>query len=200
MFLTKKGAMFGLDARIALAIFGALSVISGAALYSAIQSAKVTAIITELDELDKASTSFLLDTGSYLAAEAGADKATLDASKLVSNTPAISGWQGPYISYAASGRLLTHAVNGDIAVVAALTSVWSDVEAVSGTKCLKTSPSCAVFTCFKGVSLDIQKAVELAIDGGTPGATSDAGSVRYAGAGKYLCKQGAVFPKSSAVN
>jgi len=28
---TQKGAMFGLDARIALAIFGALSVISGAA-------------------------------------------------------------------------------------------------------------------------------------------------------------------------
>tara|TARA_Y100001960_G_scaffold319101_1_gene389950 strand:- start:3597 stop:3728 length:132 start_codon:yes stop_codon:yes gene_type:complete len=38
--LTKKAAMFGLDARIALAIFGALSVISGAVLYSAIQDAK----------------------------------------------------------------------------------------------------------------------------------------------------------------
>tara|TARA_Y100001960_G_scaffold323342_1_gene401616 strand:- start:381 stop:521 length:141 start_codon:yes stop_codon:yes gene_type:complete len=36
-----KGAMFGLDARIALAIFGALSVISSAALYSAIQEADV---------------------------------------------------------------------------------------------------------------------------------------------------------------
>ena len=36
----KKGAMFGLDARIALAIFGALSVISGAALYSAIKESK----------------------------------------------------------------------------------------------------------------------------------------------------------------
>ncbi len=39
-----KGAMFGLDARIALAIFGALSVISGAALYSAIKQAKVTQV------------------------------------------------------------------------------------------------------------------------------------------------------------
>lgn len=36
----KKGAMFGLDARIALAIFGALSVISGAALYSAYKTQK----------------------------------------------------------------------------------------------------------------------------------------------------------------
>lgn len=39
----KKSAMFGLDARIALAIFGALSVITGAALYSAINKANVIA-------------------------------------------------------------------------------------------------------------------------------------------------------------
>ena len=39
--MLNKGAMFGLDARIALAIFGALSVISGAALYSTIQEADV---------------------------------------------------------------------------------------------------------------------------------------------------------------
>ena len=37
MIFFKRGAMFGLDARIALAIFGALLVISSAALYSAIQ-------------------------------------------------------------------------------------------------------------------------------------------------------------------
>jgi len=46
--LNNKGAMFGLDSRIALAIFGALSVISGAALYSAIQEAKATALYNEL--------------------------------------------------------------------------------------------------------------------------------------------------------
>ena len=50
----KKGAMFGLDARIALAIFGALSVISGAALYSAIQDAQATAMIVRLNEVGKA--------------------------------------------------------------------------------------------------------------------------------------------------
>ncbi len=44
--MIKKAAMFGLDARIALVIFGALSVISGAALYSAIQQAKTTAFAT----------------------------------------------------------------------------------------------------------------------------------------------------------
>ena len=62
MFIN-KGAMFGLDARIALAIFGALSVISGAALYSAIQNSKVTAAITEMNEVGKAWEAHYLDTG-----------------------------------------------------------------------------------------------------------------------------------------
>ena len=84
--------------------------------------------------------------------------------------------------------------------VGGLTGNWSDAEAASGAKCLTSSSTCATFTCFKGVSLDIQQAVEKRIDGGTPGATNNAGSIRYAGAGKYLCKQGAVFPVTSAVN
>ena len=58
--------MFGLDARIALAIFGALSVISGAALYSAIQQAKVTETVTELDNISKAWAQYYLDTGEVL--------------------------------------------------------------------------------------------------------------------------------------
>ncbi len=33
--LSQRGAMFGLDARIALAIFGGLSIVTGASLYMA---------------------------------------------------------------------------------------------------------------------------------------------------------------------
>lgn len=61
----KKGAMFGLDARISLAIFGALSVISGAALYSAIQNSKATALYVQLSELGKAWESYYIDTGLF---------------------------------------------------------------------------------------------------------------------------------------
>lgn len=198
MNLIKKGAMFGLDARIALAIFGALSVISGAALYSAIQEARVTAIITELDELDKASTSYLLDTGNYLPAITGAGIATLNAALLVSDTA--SGWQGPYISYSVNGtngRLLDHSANGEIAIIAAITGDWADVEAASGTKCLAASTSCAVYTCFSGISNDIQAAIETKIDGASGAANT--GSIRYTN-GSYICKQGAVFPPSSAID
>ena len=52
--VNKKGGMFGLNARIALAIFGALSVISGAALYSAIQQSKAISVLTTAKEIGKA--------------------------------------------------------------------------------------------------------------------------------------------------
>ena len=49
--INKKGAIFGLDERIALAIFGALSVISGSALYSAIKDAREQRVITSILEV-----------------------------------------------------------------------------------------------------------------------------------------------------
>ena len=98
---TKRGAMFGLDARIALAIFGALSVISGAALYSAIQNANATALLTELREVGKAYEAYYLDTGTNLpkrtpaAAINTAQYHDLEASALVVS-PSVTGWKGPY--------------------------------------------------------------------------------------------------------
>ncbi len=87
-----KGAMFGLDARIALAIFGALSVISGAALYSAIKQAKITAEITQMDEYSKALSQYMLDTGGDLPFATGMSAATKE---LISSKA--DGWKGPYI-------------------------------------------------------------------------------------------------------
>ena len=90
-----KAAMFGLDARIALAIFGALSVISGAALYSAIQEAKIVKTITHFNEFEKAVSAYLLDTGSDFPNHGSAvqEKITLE---LIESTR--TGWNGPYLS------------------------------------------------------------------------------------------------------
>lgn len=93
-----KAAMFGLDARIALAIFGALSVISGAALYSAIQQAKVTSIITEFNEIIKSLESYIVDTGSYPGLFTG-QPFIIDPQELISSTK--QGWRGPYTSHKA---------------------------------------------------------------------------------------------------
>jgi len=93
--LSKKGAMFGLDARIALAIFGALSVISGAALYSAIKDARVVSAVNQLDELSKAYVAHFLDTGEHLS-EYLVSPNFLLGKELVENSQSLVGWSGPY--------------------------------------------------------------------------------------------------------
>ena len=101
--LSKKGAMFGLDARIALAIFGALSVISGAALYSAIKDSQATAMIVTLNEIGKGFEQYYLDTGSYPRRLDSSDNTKIEyyayqTADLVKN-PGVSGWKGPYLPY-----------------------------------------------------------------------------------------------------
>ena len=98
----KRGAMFGLDARIALAIFGALSVISGAALYSAIKAAKVETYRQFFLELEKASAAYYLDTGEQIALNS-TDTAHLGY--LSANSSNVAGWQGPYIENSISNTL-----------------------------------------------------------------------------------------------
>ena len=94
----KKGAMFGLDARIALAIFGALSVISGAALYSSIQQAKIISQVTSMKEIEKALEQYYLDTGS-LPPVSASNPRDLSVLSLLEEPVGVSGWKGPYISY-----------------------------------------------------------------------------------------------------
>jgi type II secretory pathway pseudopilin PulG len=94
--ISKKGAMFGLDARIALAIFGALSVISGAALYSAIKDAKATAQLTQLREIVKASEAYYLDNGKNVA---NSNNYSVYSADLVTNRENLNTWKGPYLSY-----------------------------------------------------------------------------------------------------
>jgi type II secretory pathway pseudopilin PulG len=93
----KKGAMFGLDARIALAIFGALSVISGAALYSAIQSAKAESARQVFNEMVKASEAYYLDNGTPLPQKSGSPS-SLVTNDLRKNRESLSTWGGPYIT------------------------------------------------------------------------------------------------------
>ena len=126
--LNKKGAMFGLDARIALAIFGALSVISGAALYSAIQDARATALLADLNEVGKAWEQYMLDTGQDLPPSGTSAVALLqrNTAPLVEST--LDGWQGPYLSYPkGSGNFLKHnmgTADNDILIISAENSQW----------------------------------------------------------------------------
>tara|TARA_Y100001960_G_scaffold244843_1_gene259405 strand:+ start:356 stop:937 length:582 start_codon:yes stop_codon:yes gene_type:complete len=94
--MLKKAAMFGLDARIALAIFGALSVISGAALYSAIQESKVVSRLTDINEFGKAWEQYYLDTGSSLP-HSSTLLNSLETLNLIENDASVNNWYGPYL-------------------------------------------------------------------------------------------------------
>ena len=90
--------MFGLDARIALAVFGALSVISSASLYSAIQDSKLVSLLTEIKEVEKAFDTFYLDTDRLLPYSQGsAPFVTFYDTALFTNSGNIAGWEGPYL-------------------------------------------------------------------------------------------------------
>jgi len=97
--LNKKGAMFGLDARIALAIFGALSVISGAALYSAIQNARMESYRQYFNGHIKASEQYYLDNGKPIPQFSSYVLYTPD---LIINRESLKTWKGPYIDYNSS--------------------------------------------------------------------------------------------------
>jgi type II secretory pathway pseudopilin PulG len=91
----KKAAMFGLDARIALTIFGALSIISGATLYNVMQNIKANQWQQYFANLVKASEAYYLDHGRPISQQ-NATNAYI--ARLVNNNEPSNLWKGPYIT------------------------------------------------------------------------------------------------------
>ena len=150
----KKGAMFGLDARIALAIFGALSVISGAALYSAIQEAKLEQYWQYFVEHDKATEQYYLDNGKPIPQYT---KNVIYTPHLVVNRENLSTWKGPYIDYTvASTSVIVDQTSkgidnaGVFQLWAAPSSTWSSVTAHND--CTLNSTDCSMFLALYGGS------------------------------------------------
>tara|TARA_Y100001960_G_scaffold267121_1_gene291208 strand:+ start:1945 stop:2541 length:597 start_codon:yes stop_codon:yes gene_type:complete len=160
-----KAAMFGLDARIALAIFGALSVISGAALYSAIQQAKVIAVITDLEEINKAYTAFVLDTGQDLP-EIADPVLYNDLYDLIENTKSYTNWNGPYLPYSKNAtdttyKSLQHHTYYAVRTAPLNNGTWGNTnlgDCTAGTKCF-------VWSMINNVPHDIAKAADIYVDG-----------------------------------
>lgn len=100
LYHAQLGAMFGLDARIALAIFGILSVVAGVTGLSIFGQTNVTALATELNNMKKAYTEFHMATGEN----------TLRFLDLIDNSSEYPGWNGPYIDGLVSDRSRSYGV------------------------------------------------------------------------------------------
>jgi type II secretory pathway pseudopilin PulG len=164
----KRGAMFGLDARIALAIFGALSVISGAALYSAIQDSKATAILTEMEEQLKAFESYYIDSGKMVPLyTSGVYLNAHNFDYLLKNVDGDSNWKGPYSSleYDDSTRLFKYNTYDTTGIIAVFEfDDWGFGSAGADITCA-SSEKCATYICMHDLPRSIVDALDLKIDG-----------------------------------
>jgi hypothetical protein len=161
----KAGAMFGLDARIALAIFGALSVISGAALYSAIKQSNVTKVITEMNEVGKAIEAYYLDVGEIpprVSTDSSNDEFyRIRTANLVEDTNSL--WKGPYIGDVASGASLVYTGYGSKLAVILRDDIswgsWNSGKCIAGNKC-------HIWIYFTGIKdRALVDAIDMEIDG-----------------------------------
>jgi hypothetical protein len=91
----QKAAMFGLDARIALAIFAALSVISGAALYKVMENIKTSQYQAFFEGLAQAYEAYYIDNGEHIPISSGN---YLESSDVLVNRRNLPTWRGPYTS------------------------------------------------------------------------------------------------------
>ncbi len=162
----KKAAMFGLDARIALAIFGALSVISGAALYSAIQESKVIATVVDLNEANKAWEAYYLDTGVEVPY---GSVGIYDSSYLVEDN-SVSGWNGPYLPFvkdSSSPLRIKHNNYSQLLFVNAKDETWGEGgDDWTDHLCPSGGDKCYSWSMLIGSKdLSFVKALDLKIDG-----------------------------------
>lgn len=101
----QKGALFGIDARIALALFGILSVVAGFVAFGRIASSKEAVLIAELEAFETAFRQYQTDMGTFylftLNKPINDDSSLEDIQALWAKEKVKDGfadhWHGPYL-------------------------------------------------------------------------------------------------------
>lgn len=192
MLKNQKAAMFGLDARIALAIFGALSIITGAALYKAIQNAHSEQWRQYFESITKASEHYYLSTGVQLPMN-DPTYGSIKIGNLMTNYASVNSWTGPYLSI--TGTITENSIkdsmtaklgaNSSVSIILQQVSTWSGIpNNISITeKCVLNNADCIEWIALSlGTGGDANNFQQLfdslddLVDGGDGGA---AGKVRF---------------------
>ncbi|MFZ2587411.1 MAG: hypothetical protein WAZ18_04760 [Alphaproteobacteria bacterium] len=101
----QAGALFGLDARMAIAVFAIIAVIAGYVAWGRIVTAKDTVLIADIQALDEALAGYQADMGTFylftLAKDDPTDTGAEDLEALWDKTKVLTGfqphWNGPYV-------------------------------------------------------------------------------------------------------
>lgn len=159
---SQRGAMFGLDARLALVIFGTLSVVAGATMINYVSQTNTTAMVTEMNNLSSGYNNFKLTTG--------AD--TLKFDHLIRPSGHI-GWSGPYLTINTNN----HPIYGEFNLVQGPENVSGDPTVIT----CKRRQLCYVWLKLTEVPTQVAIAVDQAVDGKTEdeGDTPEEGVFRH---------------------
>lgn len=179
-FLTKqRGAMFGMDARVALAIFGTLALIGGYTMIGRIDTARTGKFIKELSTISEGLAALQTDTGRMPSLDW---TSPTDIFEVVCQDPGIAKWNGPYVSDCDSSENL-----GD-RIIPPGGGAWSSAALQNDrTTACAYGENCYVWLSVNNFPEDTFITINDVIDenGGTDAETTPAseGRVRFTGAG-----------------
>lgn len=165
------GAMFGLDARISLLIFGVLSVVTGSIITVNLTNIRASALADELSRFTVAIEGIHHDINDDLhnslvvESDENAIAALYDPEYMKAGKPR-SRWIGPYIKYEDT----THPKYGQMA----LTKMQADHTHKCASRTL-----CYLWLTFDGINYDLAEAVNAIYDGEDEGNPSTEGRVQW---------------------
>lgn len=166
LLTTQRGAMFGMDARVALLVFGAIALIGGYSILSRIGTAHAAKLIRELQALETAFTALQTDLGQPIthSSTLGIDASdTADLFAALRRNPDANvyrQWNGPYLnedfptSHARYGTWESYVGSENMLLVGGAV--------IQSTLC---PPSCYIWLSLTDVPEEVFTEVNTAIDG-----------------------------------
>lgn len=116
LFHSQRGALFGMDARIAMAIFASMTVVIGYFAFGKIDMAKNSALLRELEAVHSAIQDYQTDMGTFYQFTVNASNGANDFAALYDVNYVAPGfqkyWNGPYYSPPTN----THPVYGSFTI------------------------------------------------------------------------------------
>lgn len=175
-FKNQKGAMFGLDARIALAIFGGLSVVMGASMLQIMGDSRVDNLLQEHSKISSAVDALQEDLqGSIdnaLTTVNDAERYMALMEEAGVSASAQGRWHGPYISI--TGRGSQHAEYGAMGITPKQLNTNNDCLAAT-----ITSRNCYYNLVYAAVPMVTINALNTAIDGAAEATPAAEGIIQW---------------------
>jgi hypothetical protein len=169
----QRGAMFGLDARIALAIFSLLAVVAGVAMVTNLSDSRAKGLAAELAETGKAIEAFHADVQDDIfmvliePTEARAFQALYDNTVVDENRNYRGKWNGPYVR--AAGNV--HPEFGEQSIQKRLADHTQNCDASEGL--------CFLWLVYSRVKPDIVKEVNKLLDSPSEATPATQGRVQW---------------------